>query len=141
MNIPADMNIYVKDSLLQVTHDLRESPYTTESEAGTFTDRFKIVFQDDTPPDVVVDPVEDVDNGNFEVMYVNGTREILVKNPDLLRIDRIYLNNLLGQQVHVFYNIPQQKELYLPVQKFSSGVYVVKVHSEKGISTKKVILE
>ncbi|MFD2516525.1 Ig-like domain-containing protein [Salinimicrobium flavum] len=137
MNIPDDMNIFLEDSLLQVTHDLREEDYVSKSEAGIFLDRFKLVFRDKT----AIDDEDLVEDGEFEILYVNGSREVLVRNPQLLDISRIYLNNMLGQQVHTFYDIPTEKEIFLPVERFSSGVYIVKVHSEKGIRTKKVILE
>ena len=116
----------------------REGPYKTESEAGTFTDRFKLVFQDNT----VVEPEpEEPEVGDFKIMYVNGTREIFIMNPHKLEIEKVYLNNMLGQQVHMFYDIPTKNLIKLPVSRFGSGVYVVKVYSEKGITTKKVILE
>lgn len=141
-NIPDDMEIFLKDSLLQVTHDLRKVKYTATSDTGTFHNRFKIIFKD---PNAVIEPedeiVEEEETGEFEILYVNGSREILVRNPQLINIDRIYLNNVLGQQIHVYYDIPGEKELRLPVHRFSSGVYIVKVHSEKGIRTKKIILE
>ncbi|SOC78708.1 Por secretion system C-terminal sorting domain-containing protein [Salinimicrobium sediminis] len=138
-NIPDEMNIYLADSLNQVVHDLRAEPYETESEAGTFTDRFKLVFQDKTQieePDVPI-----IEEGPFEVLYVTGTRNVLLRNPELLEVDRVYLNNMLGQQVHVYYNVPSEKEVELPVKRFAAGVYIVKVHYEGGIITRKVILE
>src|SRR5690606_15721879 len=112
----------------------------TESEAGTFTNRFKLVFQDKTQIDQPEEPVV-INDGPFEVMYVTGTRNVLVRNPELLQVDRIYLNNMLGQQVHVFYDVPEELEVELPVKRFSAGVYIVKVHYEGGVMTKKVILE
>lgn len=126
---------------MQVTHDLRKSQYIATSDTGTYHNRFKIIFKD---PNAVVDIEDEViedETGEFEILYVNGSREILVKNPQLIGIERIYLNNVLGQQVHVYYDVPDDKELRLPVNRFSSGVYIVKVHSENGIRTKKVILE
>lgn len=141
-NIPDDMEIFLKDSLLQVTHDLRKVQYTATSDTGTFHNRFKIIFKD---PNAVIDTEDEVileeEGGEFEILYVNGNRKILVRNPQLINIDKIYLNNILGQQIHVYYNIPAEKELSLPVHRFSSGVYIVKVHSEKGTKTKKVILK
>ena len=137
--IPDEKNIFIRDSLLQVTHDLREGNYVTESEAGIFTDRFKIVFLDKWTVEEPEEPA--LEEGPVEVIYVNGSREILIKNPELLEISRVYLNNMLGQQVHVYYNIPKDREVPLPVQRFSAGVYAVKVHTEEGIIVKKVILE
>lgn len=139
-NIPDDMNIFLKDSLLQVTHDLRKTQYIATSDTGTYHNRFKIIFKDPNAVDIE-DEVIPEDTGEFEILYVNGSREILVRNPQLLGIERIYLNNVLGQQVHVYYDVPVEKELRLPVNRFSSGVYILKVHSENGIRTKKVILE
>ncbi|MCC8358283.1 Ig-like domain-containing protein [Salinimicrobium sediminilitoris] len=138
-NIPDEMNIFLRDSLLQITHDLREEDYVTESEAGTFTNRFQIVFHDRWAVQEPEEPI--IEEGPIEVIYVNGTREIIIKNPELLEISRVYLNNMLGQQVHVYYNIPLERRIPLPVQRFSAGVYVVKVHTEQGIIVKKVILE
>lgn len=138
-NIPDDTEIFLKDSLMQVNHDLRKTAYRATSDTGTFHNRFKLIFKD--PTTVVVEEPEVPEAGEFEILYVNGSREILVKNPQLLNIERIYLNNMLGQQLHVYYDIPAEKEIRLPVKRFSSGVYIVKVHSEKGIRTKKVILE
>ena len=138
-NIPDEMNIFIRDSLLQVTHDMRAADYVVESETGIFSDRFKLVFQDRW---AIQEPEEPVfEEGSLEVLYINTDREILIKNPELLEISRVYLNNMLGQQVHVYYNVPTERKIPLPVQKFNSGVYLVKVHSEKGIIVKKVIIE
>jgi hypothetical protein len=38
--------IYLKDNLLNITHNLKESEYNFTSEAGEFNDRFEIVFQE-----------------------------------------------------------------------------------------------
>ena len=138
-NIPGGMNIFLKDSLEQKIHNLRQGPYETTSKVGVFLDRFKIVFQDKTAVEEPEAPV--VDEGDFRILYINGTREILIENPKLHKIQKILLSNLLGQQVHEYYDIPEGPEVRLPVRKFSSGVYVVKVKTQSGISTKKVILE
>jgi hypothetical protein len=138
-NIPDEMKIFLRDSLLQVTHDLREEDYVVESEAGTFSDRFKLVFQDRWSVEEPEEPI--LEEGPLEVIYVNGSREVLIKNPELLEISRVYLNNMLGQQVHVYYNIPKDREVNLPVQRFSAGVYIVKMHTEQGIIARKVIFE
>ena len=138
-NIPDDMNIYVADSLLNITHDLRKGAYKVQSDEGIFTDRLSIVFQDNTA--VEPEPEEHEIEGDFKILYVNGTREIFIMNPHKIEIEKVYLNNMLGQQVHMYYDIPNKNLIKLPVSRFGSGVYVVKVYSENGITTKKVILE
>jgi phosphodiesterase/alkaline phosphatase D-like protein len=39
-------NIYLKDNLAGVTHSIKESPYTFTTAAGTFANRFEIVYTD-----------------------------------------------------------------------------------------------
>jgi hypothetical protein len=41
-------NIYLKDELLNSYHDLKAAPYVFTSDAGVFTNRFKIVYQNQT---------------------------------------------------------------------------------------------
>ncbi|MFN3941010.1 MAG: beta strand repeat-containing protein [Flavobacterium sp.] len=47
-NVPATQDIYLLDQLGFVYHNIKESPYVFTTTAGTFTDRFKIVFQNQT---------------------------------------------------------------------------------------------
>jgi hypothetical protein len=44
----ASQPVYIRDVVANVVHDLKESPYTFESEAGTFADRLAIVYQNET---------------------------------------------------------------------------------------------
>ena len=137
-NIPAHLQIYLKDSLLKVTHNLRNEPYYTESEAGTFQNRFRIVFKEEPEPEFQTD---DENENLFEVFYFNQKKEILIKNPHLLAINKIFLHNMLGQHVHSYHNIPNQNLVRLPINKFGTGVYIVKVYSEKGATARKIIVE
>jgi len=41
-------NIYLKDELLNSYHDLKTAPYQFTTDAGVFTNRFKIVYQNQT---------------------------------------------------------------------------------------------
>jgi len=49
-----NQNIYLKDKLLNTTHDLKTSAYTFNTEAGTFANRFEIVYN--SAPLVVTNP-------------------------------------------------------------------------------------
>jgi hypothetical protein len=42
----ADQPIYIKDNLMNVMHNLKESNYTFASGAGTFNNRFELVYQE-----------------------------------------------------------------------------------------------
>ena len=138
-NIPDEMEIFLKDSIQNVYHNLRKGAYESTASEGEIINRFKLVFEN---PDAIVEtPGEEEVPENLQVIYVNGSREVVIRNPEMIKIERIYLNNLLGQQLHVYYDIPVEKEIRLPVKRFSSGIYIVRLQTEKGIVTKKIILE
>ncbi len=40
-----DQDIFIKDNLTSVTHNLKDSPYTFATEAGSFSDRFEVLYQ------------------------------------------------------------------------------------------------
>ncbi|NRA91479.1 MAG: lamin tail domain-containing protein [Psychroserpens sp.] len=44
----SDNDVFIKDNLLDITHNLSESHYTFTSDIGEFTERFEIVFQSET---------------------------------------------------------------------------------------------
>jgi hypothetical protein len=138
-NVQDEKEIFILDKNDSIYHDLRAEKFTKALEPGIYNNRFEMVFSNPTSIGEPEEPI--LEDGPLEVIYVNGTREVLIKNPELLEISRVYLNNMLGQQVHVYYNIPKDREVNLPVQRFSAGVYIVKMHTEQGIIAKKVILE
>ena len=136
-NIPESTEIFIKDKLYNIYFNITENKFSANLEPGEYKNRYEIVFEE---PQLVDD--SDIPlPGEFEILYVNGTREIKLRNPRLQDVSKVYLNNILGQQVHAYHHIPTEHEVSLPVQKFSSGVYMVKVHIGGGILTRKIILE
>jgi len=61
-------------------------------------------------------------------------------NPDELIITSVYLFDLNGNLIENYTNIPQNKEIYLGVRNYSSGVYLLKVYAEGRIISKKIII-
>lgn len=136
-NISENTRIYIKDNLYNLYFDITEKEFSAKIEPGDYRDRYEIVFEDPK----LVDESDVILPGEFEVLYVNGTREIKLRNPGLKDIIKVYLNNILGQEVHVYHHVPTEHEVGLPVKRFSSGVYIVKVHLEGKVITEKIIIE
>ncbi len=90
-----DSEIYLKDLLLGIEHDLKVSDYeVTLDETGRIDDRFvlKIV----TSADVL--GIEDVDNSNDLIIADHGN-ELEVKTLDNAIIKDLFIYNILGQEV------------------------------------------
>ncbi len=168
-NVDDDVNIYLKDNETNSYFNLRKSDYKLNIGAGTYHERFELVFQIKTETEepesdededenqeeeeeeeeeeevVVVVPGDDLDKPeelvkiNPEIFFLTNSGELIVKNPDLQVITQITLHGMSGQVIEIYENIPTQKETRLPVRNYSSSVYLVKMFTENGIIHKKLI--
>jgi hypothetical protein len=135
--------IYLKDILLDTIHDLRVEPYTSVSEPGEITDRFQLIFYKEqaTPDPIVVDePIID-DFTEISLLHSYSENEMMVLNPQELSISAIYLFDLNGKLLHVFEGMPSEKEMILKVGNFSEGIYILKMHTDEEIITRKIIMK
>jgi hypothetical protein len=119
-----NQNIYVEDLLLNVIHDLKQSPYTFTSAIGSFDHRFVLRYTSDaflnTP-----------EFGNVAGVVASIRSENLeVKCDDLMTQIDIY--DVTGKLIKHF-------ELDVPEKKFEShvslaeGIYVLKVKLQNGM--------
>jgi len=66
---------------------------------------------------------------------------MMVLNPKELRISAIYLFDLNGKLLSVFDDVPCEKEIILKVANFSEGIYILKMHTDNEIVTRKIIMK
>lgn len=80
-----NQNIYLKDNLLNTIHNIKSSPYSFVSEAGTFENRFVIVYQDTslTNSEVQFDD-------NSVVLYKPDSRLIINSGITIMKEVKIY---------------------------------------------------
>jgi hypothetical protein len=91
-----DQNIYLKDTMLNITHDLKLNPYTFTTSAGVTLDRFKIVYINNA----LGNPNYSIDNA-IKVLVNN---EIAVSSSNL-QMESIEVFNVLGQKLQTYNNI------------------------------------
>lgn len=157
-NIADDVDIYLRDNAEKTFHDLKKSKFEGIISSGNFNDRYEIVFQKEEETENTVEPGDqegevdspDPDNGEEiveekfetapEVFFIEGNMELLVKNPELHKINNLTLYSLSGQIVQDYGQVATEKEVTLPVRGFSSSVYVVKMYTDKGVIIKKLII-
>lgn len=77
---------------------------------------------------------DDFNKFNFEVFPNPVSSNFEIKTE--IKIDKIEVYNLLGQKVKQFINPKNNK---FSVDKLNSGVYLIKIHTEKGIATSKIL--
>jgi hypothetical protein len=135
-NFPQDQDLFIRDNLTGEHFNLRSPKgYNFISEAGTFMDRFQVIFQDPA-----LSNIEFIQDKSF--VYVNQTEEKLqVRN---LHIDanQVSIINLLGQTVSSHKGINNQTlENGIDISALNSGIYLVRILTDNNNSiVKKVIV-
>ncbi|NNL16081.1 MAG: T9SS type A sorting domain-containing protein [Flavobacteriaceae bacterium] len=136
-NFPEDQDLFIKDLLTGQSYDLRSTvPYNFTSVAGSFTDRFKVVFQD---PEAL--STEDITNDNI-LIYVNQPEEKLYVSQLTEQVKKLSIKNLLGQQIISFDKIDNQTlENGLDISYLNTGVYIISLSYDNDQTIdKKVII-
>ena len=135
-NISNETNIYLHDITLGVFHDLKISDYEVFITVGEHLDRFEIVFSNNTT-------LSDTDNEfeSLDTHFSNASKSIIIINPTLKSIKSVELIDILGQSIYAIKNIPSENYLEFKTKYISSGTYIIKLKTETGTLTKKVLIE
>ena len=85
--------IYIKDNLMNLTHNLKDSNYTFTSETGTFETRFEIVY---VPMETLGNNNPALTTGNA-IIYTEG-RQIKIQASSEIKSVAVY--DLLGRSIY-----------------------------------------
>ena len=136
-NFPADQDLFLKDLLTGQHYNLRNTEvYNFTSDAGSFTDRFKVVFQD---PEALSTEEFTTDN---TLIYVNQPEKKLYVLQLTEQARELSISNMLGQRIKALNSVDNQTlENGIDISGLSSGIYIVSIKTENNLSIdKKVII-
>lgn len=123
-------NIYLRDELLNVTHDIKANPYHFTSISGTINDRFKVVYVDNT----LANPTYSNERG-IKVMVNN---QVAVSSGNL-NMESIIVYNLLGQKLDTYDGIHSNYVILSNLHKHNATL-LLKIKLQTGETvTKKII--
>ena len=125
--------VYLKDNLLNKTHDLSASDYTFTSEVGKFNSRFQIGFNAQA---LSADAFELDENKLSIIELENDHIQFAVSNSSSIKSVKIF--DVLGQQL---YNLKGQRstETY-NLSNLNSSIFIAKVELSNGaLITKKAV--
>ena len=127
--------VYLGDLVSGLLYNL-DNPVQLDLPKGTYTDRFILLFGGEALSNDDVPFLAD-----FNVYMNNTTDQIVIRNNNNSFIEKVELFNILGQAVKVWDNIDnsntqQQFDVFAP-----SAIYIVRVTTDKGEITKKVLID
>lgn len=123
--------IYIKDNALGVWHPIAESPYEFVSEAGTFSERFELVYQEALS---VIEPLVTADS--FIVVKENNGLTVRSAQEE---IATVYVYDISGRLIASSKD-NSSTNVTIPLGSTQTQVLLLQVITQQGItSTKKVV--
>ncbi len=125
--------VYLKDKLLNITHELSATDYTFTSERGEYNNRFEIVFRADA---LSIDEHQVDANDVTVTELANGAVEIKVDKK--LSISNVAILDILGRQIYDLSGT-RSREIY-NLSNLSKAAYIAKITLSNGqVISKKAI--
>jgi len=135
-NLASDQEIYLFDELTGVYHNLRSSEFSIILPAGEYSNRFSIRFSNPT-----LSVSDNNLNQSITVFYSDDFVNIKNQLPNV-RVENAQVFSILGQNVLEYkLSNEDQTNIQLPVSVLSAGPYIVKVKTDNGVFSKKIIIE
>ncbi|MFV8465322.1 LamG-like jellyroll fold domain-containing protein [Flavobacterium sp. LB1P62] len=133
--LPPNQNIYIHDKETSVYYDITEKAAEVNLPVGTYNTRFELTFQTDKTLAIRQNEWTE----SMFVIYNNEIKKKLFISKNIsIDIKEIAIYNIIGQQLSTLKKIPNVNTVEIPfnVQK---GVYLIKIITDKGIISKKVL--
>ncbi|PTX60036.1 putative secreted protein (Por secretion system target) [Kordia periserrulae] len=125
----ADVDVFLKDLDLNITHNLKVAPYTFTTTDGTFPNRFQLQFINN-----ILSVDEEVLPDNALAVYLNNNKEIEIQQRTRTEIKSVKVYSVVGQLIGSTSNMNKKISLH----DMASGVYIVVIDTEKGSVVKKI---
>lgn len=130
--------VFLEDKLTNTIFDLKGGNYTFNTIAGTFNNRFVLRYTNKTLGIEEVDPNDDI-----SVLYSNNLKSLFIRN--YLKDATVYsvtLYNILGQKLANWdVKDKEQTNIQIPINNLPAEIYIVKIKTNLGESSKKIIIK
>ena len=134
-----DQAVFIEDKLTNTVFNLKSGNYTFSTAPGTFNDRFVLKYMDISKT-LTEDTIEKEDG--ILAFYSTNYNTLIIHNDNFnATVNSVALFNMAGQKIGVW-NVSdsEQTNIQVPIKNISSGIYIVKVSTTKGESSKKIMV-
>ena len=131
-------NLYIIDKLTGNSYNIKNKKITITLDKGVYIDRFVLAFTENTALST-----EDNILTNYTRIYaIHQNNNIVISKSNEVKIYNVTLFDILGKKVD-FWNINEQKNTYqlAPKNQIYSGIYILKLNTNKGEINKKLLFE
>lgn len=137
-NFDESQNIFIHDNETDTYHSIKDKAYEVEIPEGTFNERFSLRFIDKSL--AVQDPLYD---NAVTVFFTRINNTLNIKNSaNDNTVLTASLYNIQGKLLSKWdVKEKEQSNIKIPIQDKTSAVYIVKLKTEKGTISKKIIVK
>lgn len=137
-NFDADQVIYLYDDETKTYHDIRTEAYEVALPIGENKTRFSLRFTDKT----LGIGEEEVTSNEIKVAYAQNSKVLTINNTILAApVEKVTLYNINGQSTGTWeVDNQDQQNIQLTIKGYSTGVYIAKIKTSKGVVNKKIII-
>ncbi len=138
-NFPDNQDIYIYDTLNQTYASIKNEPFIANLTFGNHDNRFELRFYN---PNALGINHNDATSG-ITITHAMASNIITIKNETLdASVKAISVFNLVGQNVlNTTIKTQNQSTIEVPVSTLNTGAYIVKVTTDKGELTKKIVIQ
>jgi trimeric autotransporter adhesin len=138
-NFDDNFEAFIYDADTDIYHNIRHTNFTIELPQGTNNTRFSLRFKNQNGPLGTNDYSL---NDGIVVAYTNANDMLNIKNNVTdTTVEKVTLYNMLGQLITSWDTKEEnQQNIQLPIKNLSTGTYIVKIKTDKGDTSKKIII-
>ncbi|HKJ07097.1 MAG TPA: T9SS type A sorting domain-containing protein, partial [Flavobacteriaceae bacterium] len=127
--------VYIKDNLDGETYEITNKPFITYLDSGDYLERFSIVFQ----PRLLMLSEMSAKDGVY-IFMDNQASELKVRKIVDVDIKKISIYNTIGQLMTYWDKKINNRTVSVSVN-LANGVYIVKVDTNGGVISKKIVVK
>jgi hypothetical protein len=130
--------VFIEDKLTNTVFNLKSGKYTFTTAAGTFDDRFVLRYTDKT-----LSTEEPELSDGITVLYSNNYKTLIIRNNIKdATVNSVTLFNMTGQKI-AYWDVKgrEQTSIQIPIKNLPAEIYIVKVKTTNGESSKKIIIK
>lgn len=142
-NVSDNVEVYMYDKSNNTYTDIRNGVFDITLDAGTYNDRFEVVFRNAAEEEEEELEITEEDITSSFNVYQNNTNNVLtIKNPKAYIVKSFIMYDVTGKVIYNKTNLGNNEEYTFPTSSLSNGMYLTKVITDQDFEiTKKVMVQ
>ncbi|MCL7754255.1 T9SS type A sorting domain-containing protein [Polaribacter sp. Z022] len=133
-----NQEVYIQDKVTGISQEIINGTANFNLEPGTYSDRFVLTFK----PSIALNLEDTIINGYTNIYSDNENKQLVIQKTASIQINQVAIYSILGRKIKNWKINEQKEQLKLKIDRqLPTGIYIVKLNTDKGNSSKKIVIE